>query len=138
MDMDGRWLLRSPQIMFETFHGFSEEGFHLIIEDLLAMPDDNPILAEGFKLLPRVVSPLLSDIQQAIWLLPTREFRRVAFETRGSTWEIPDRTSDPERALANLVAHDELFKESLHQEIQCSAFRCLRWMAVARSRGRVV
>ena len=52
MDMDGRWLLRSPQIMFETFHGFSEEGFHLIIEDLLGMPDDKPILARASSCYP--------------------------------------------------------------------------------------
>ena len=102
------------------------KGFHLIIEDLLAMPDDSPTLAEGFKLLPRAVSPLLSDIHQAIWLLPTREFRHAAFDTRGSTWEIPDRTSDPERALANLVARDELFRESLDREIRLLGLRMLK------------
>lgn len=117
MDMDERWLLRSPGIMFETFHGFHEEGFGLIVEDLLAMPADRPILAEGFKLLPRLVAPLLGSRHHAIWLLPTSEFRRRAFDARGSTWDIPNRTSDPERTLANLVARDDLFTEALTREV---------------------
>ena len=118
MDMNERWLHRSPQIMFETFHGFQPEGFDLIVEDLLALPSDPPILVEGFKLLPRVVAPLLSDRKhQAIWLLPTTEFRRSAQESRGSIWEIPNKTSNPERALANLVARDELFTDALSREL---------------------
>src|SRR5688572_8068967 len=35
MDMDERWLLRSPEVMLETFHWFRGEGFGLIVEDLL-------------------------------------------------------------------------------------------------------
>src|SRR5262245_6934459 len=35
MDMDERWLRRSPRVMFETFHGFQGEGFDLVVEDLL-------------------------------------------------------------------------------------------------------
>ena len=125
MDMDERWLRRSPQEMFETFHGFREEGFDLIVEEVLAMPADRPILVEGFKLLPRPVSPLLSDTHQAVWLLPTAEFRRKAFDSRGSTWEIPNKTSDPERALANLVARDELFTQALSREVGLLGLRML-------------
>jgi 2-phosphoglycerate kinase len=109
MDMDERWLNRSPSVMLETFHAFRGEGFELIIEDLLALPSDPPILAEGFRLLPRLVAPLLSRSNQAVWLVPTPEFRRAAFDARGFTWEIPGRTSDPERALANLLTRDQLF-----------------------------
>ena len=119
MDMDDRWVHRSPTIMFETFHGFQGEGFDLIVEDLLAMPSDRPILAEGFKLLPSLVAPLLSDRQhQAIWLLPTAAFRRRAYDSRGSTWQIPNKTSDPERARANLLARDELFADALSREVR--------------------
>src|SRR6516162_6586319 len=38
MDMDERWANRSPEVMFQTFHWFSGEGFELIVEDLLALP----------------------------------------------------------------------------------------------------
>jgi 2-phosphoglycerate kinase len=116
MDMDERWVNRSPSVMLETFHGFQGEAFELIIEDLLAMPDEPPILAEGFRLLPRLVAPLLSRPHQAVWLVPTPEFRRAAFDARGFTWEIPRKTSDPERALANLLERDRLFTSEVARE----------------------
>jgi 2-phosphoglycerate kinase len=116
MDMDERWLNRSPSVMLETFHGFRGEGFEMIIEDLLVLPSEPPILAEGFRLLPRLVAPLLSRADQAVWLVPTPEFRKVAFDARAFTWEIPGRTSDPERALANLLARDQLFTDQMARE----------------------
>ena len=116
MDMDERWLNRSPDVMLETFHGFQGEGFELILEDLLALPAGPPILAEGFRLLPRLVAPLLSGSDQAVWLIPTPDFRRAAFDARGFTWEIPNRTSDPERALANLLARDRRFTNIVARE----------------------
>jgi hypothetical protein len=59
MSMDQRWVDRSPQTMLETFHWFQGEGFGLIIEDLLALPPDQGVIAEGFRLLPHLVKPLL-------------------------------------------------------------------------------
>ncbi|MDQ3870271.1 MAG: hypothetical protein M3301_01480 [Chloroflexota bacterium] len=116
MDMDQRWLNRPPSLMLETFHGFRGEGFEFIVEDLLAFPAEPPVLAEGFRLLPRLVAPLMSRADQAVWLLPTPEFRRLAFDARGFTWEIPRKTSNPERALANLLARDELFTRDVARE----------------------
>lgn len=116
MDMDERWLNRSPRVMFNTFHGFHGEQFALVVEDLLALPRNSPILVEGFTLLPRLVAPLLSEPCQAVWLIPTPEFRRAAFDCRGSTWDIPRKTSDPERALANLLARDRLFTDHVLSE----------------------
>jgi 2-phosphoglycerate kinase len=126
MDMDERWLNRSPRLMFDTFHAFHGEQFDLIVEDLLALPVTPPIIAEGFTLLPRCVAPLLSSSQQAVWLLPTPEFRRVAFDSRGSTWDIPRKTSDPERALANLLARDALFTEAVLHEATDLGLRVIR------------
>jgi hypothetical protein len=60
MDMDERWVNRPAQVMYETFHGFDGETFHLIVEDLLDLGDEAPVLAEGFVLLPRLVAPLLA------------------------------------------------------------------------------
>lgn len=116
MDMDERWVTRAPSVMLDTFHGFQGEAFEFIIEDLLALPDDPPILAEGFRLLPRLVAPLLSRPDEAVWLVPTPEFRRAAFGARGFTWEIPRKTSDPERALANLLERDQLFTSQVARE----------------------
>jgi hypothetical protein len=116
MTMDERWALRTPQEMFRTFHGFHGEGFGLILEDLLALPTDVPVLVEGYQLLPRLIAPLLSRPDQAVWLIPTPEWRRTALERRGSLWSIAGRTSDPETALANLLARDALYTEEVARQ----------------------
>jgi 2-phosphoglycerate kinase len=116
MDMDERWVNRSPETMLETFHWFRGEGFGLIVEDLLRLPRQPGVIVEGFRLLPRLVKPLLAVPDHAIWLLPTPGFRRAAFDSRGSTWEIARKTSDPQRALRNLVERDHLFTERLFEE----------------------
>ena len=116
MDMDERWVRRSPEVMRNTFHGFHGETFHLVVEDVRALPKTQPILLEGFTLLPQLVAPLLSHPSQAVWLLATPEFRRAAFDSRGTTWDIPRKTSDPDRALENLLARDLLFGEDVRRE----------------------
>jgi hypothetical protein len=114
--MDERWVNRSPAEMLETFHWFQGEGFDLIVEDLLALPSAPLIVVEGFRLLPRLVMPLLSSPGQAVWLVPTPAFRRAAFDGRGSTWQIPAKTSQPARALSNLLARDQLFTDEIRAE----------------------
>jgi hypothetical protein len=116
LTMDERWVKRTPEEMFHSFHGFHGEGFHLILEDLLALPAEMPVLVEGYKLLPRLVFPLLSRVDQAVWLIPTPEWRRTAFSQRGSVWSIAGRTSDPERALANLLARDALYTQEVARQ----------------------
>ena len=118
MDMDERWVNRSPETMLETFHWFRGEGFGLIVEDLLRLPRRPGVIAEGFRLLPRLVKPLLALPSHAVWLLPTPEFRRAAFESRGSLREIAGKTSDPERALRNLLERDRIFTERLYEEAE--------------------
>ncbi|MGI5328877.1 hypothetical protein [Actinomadura nitritigenes] len=116
MDMDERWLNRSPETMLETFHWFRGEGFGLIVEDLLRLPAEPRVIVEGFRLLPHLVEPLLAAPGRAVWLLPTPGFRRAALDSRGSTWSIAGRTSDPERALRNLLERDRMFTGRLREE----------------------
>lgn len=116
MDMDERWVHRSPRVMLETFHWYQGEAFDSIIEDLLALPNDMGVVAEGFRLLPDLVRPLLSRTDHAVWLLPTPEFRAAAFHSRGTAWDIPRRTNDPERALQNLLERDRMFTERLARD----------------------
>lgn len=116
MSMDERWVRRTPEEMFRTFHGFQGEGFELLLEDLLALPVDRPILTEGYKLLPRLVAPLLCRSDQAMWLIPSPEFRRAALARRGSTWSIAGRTGGPEIALTNLLARDALYTEEVFRQ----------------------
>jgi 2-phosphoglycerate kinase len=117
MDMDQRWVSRPPSRMLETFHWFQGEGFDMIIEDLLSLPREPGIIVEGFRLLPRLVEPLLASPAQAVWLLPTPEFREAVVRSRGgSAWGFLAKTSDPGRALRNLLERDRLFTDTLREE----------------------
>lgn len=117
MSMDERWLHQDPQTMAETFHWCRGEAFECIVEDLKQICRSAPgVVAEGFRLLPRLVTPLLTSI----WLLPTPEFREKAFRARGTTWSIASQTSDPQRARDNLLKRDKLFTEGLQREAGAS------------------
>jgi 2-phosphoglycerate kinase len=117
MDLDERWVNRAPRTMLETFPWFRGEGFDLIIEDLLRLPRAPGVIVEGFRLLPRLVAPLLSAPAHAVWLLPTPAFREAVVERRGgSAWGFLARTTDPDTALRNLLERDRMFTDILREE----------------------
>lgn len=119
MDMDERWVTRTPRDMLDTFHWYHGEGFQLIVEDLLQFPTDPGVIVEGFRLLPDLVKPLLSVVTNAVWLLPTPQFRRAVFDSRGgAAWDFLAKTSHPERALRNLLERDGLFTDRLAEQTQ--------------------
>lgn len=120
MDMDERWVNRTPEEMYQTFPWFHGEGFGLMLEDLLALPEAPSIIVEGFRLLPRLVAPLLSQPHQAAWLVPTPAFRQSAFDARGFTWELPNKTSNPEHALSNLLLRDQLFTDEVARQARAA------------------
>lgn len=125
MSMDERWVSRPPEVMLETFHWFRGEDFGLIVDDLLRLPVRPGVIAEGFRLLPRLVKPLLAVPDHAAWLVPTPAFRRAAFESRRSLWGIARKTSDPDRALRNLLDRDRLFTERLSGEAERLGLRVI-------------
>lgn len=116
MGMDERWLHRTPATMLDTFHWVNGEAFDLIVDDLLALGEPG-VVVEGFRLLPRLVEPLLTTKAQAVWLLPTPDFRVTALERRDDLLTIAGQTSDPPRALQNLLRRDELFTDRLRSEV---------------------
>jgi hypothetical protein len=70
------------------------------------------VIVEGFRLL----KPFLAVPGHAVWLLPTPGFRRTAFDSRGLLREIARKTSDPQRALRNLLERDRMFTERLDED----------------------
>jgi hypothetical protein len=126
MNMDRRWVFRTPQEMLETFHWFRGGGFDLIVDDVAQLPAEPPVIVEGFRLLPHLVEPHLGECARSVWLLPTPEFRRAAIESRGTLWDIPNKTGDPERALNNLLVRDRMFTERLSSETTRLALPVIR------------
>lgn len=119
MDMDERWLNRSPNDMLETFHWFRGEGFSMIVEDILPLSKEPGVIVEGFRLLPHLVKPLLAVRSHAVWLIPTPEFRQAVIASRGGPqWGFIGKTSNPEKALRNLLERDAMFTHRLYEEAQ--------------------
>ena len=115
LTMDEHWLLPPAQQLAARSIQFHRERFEFIIEDVLAMPQDRPFLAEGFGLLPELVLPVLTDARHAIWLISRPDFLTAMRVKRGMT--VPALTSDPARARAQVIARDMLMAESLRQSV---------------------
>jgi hypothetical protein len=116
MSMDERWVEHDPVTMYATFPWFHGEGFDLLLEDVQRLPTDRPILVEGFRLLPHLVRPHLSNPRHAVWLVPTPDFRQEAFMRRRHADAFWTRTTDPERALTNLLERDRIFTGTIDSD----------------------
>jgi 2-phosphoglycerate kinase len=116
MSMDERWVHRDPAEMLHTFPWFEGAGFDLLLEELLASTGRGPVLVEGFRAIPRLVAPLLESGGRGVWLLPTPERRAAVLRDRAADRAFWTRTSDPERALANVLERDRLFTERVGNE----------------------
>ena len=112
MNMNQRWIERSVETLFqETVASWSKE-FSLVIEDLLALPKDNFIVAEG-NFFPACIAPYLSSPHQAIWLIPTDDFcararrqKRAELARRQKRHGVYNEGSDPEKRLRNIIERD--------------------------------
>jgi 2-phosphoglycerate kinase len=119
--LDERWVIPEPRALFERslfsfFHRFS-----LVIEDLLGLPNDKPIIAEGFGLLPEFVHPMLSSHHQAIWLVPTESFKRDSMERRGKP-SFGKLTSNPEKTKTNLFTRDMMLADYYRKQVLSYGF----------------
>jgi hypothetical protein len=116
MSMDERWVQHDPVTMYESFPWFHGEGFDLLIDDLQQMPTDRLVLIEGFRLLPDLVRPHVSNPSHALWLVPTADFRQAAFRRRQEADAFWRRTSDPDQALSNLLERDRIFSDKISND----------------------
>jgi hypothetical protein len=116
MSMDERWVQHDSVTMYESFPWFHGEGFDLLIDDLQQMPTDRLVLIEGFRLLPDLVRPHVSNPSHALWLLPTADFRQAAFGRRRDADAFWGRTSDPDQALSNLLERDRIFSDKISND----------------------
>ena len=84
-------------------------------------------IVEGFRLLPYLVKPLLSASDHAVWLLPSPpEFREATIQRRGGcTSGFLSKTSNPERALQNLLERDRIFTDRLRKEVEDLELRAI-------------
>jgi hypothetical protein len=129
LSMDERWLRPSPQQLADRDIANWTGCFPLIIEDLLALPDPRRIVAEGPSVFPWCVAPFVRSSRQAIFLLPTPQWRdRVLERRQHDTTRQPfeDWTSDPERARRNVREREILIGERIAAACKELGLRYLR------------
>jgi len=114
--LDERWVQPKPQELLRRSLRSFQDRFPLVIEDLLAFPKARLIIAEGFGLLPDLLSPLLSSQQQAIWFIPTAAFKRASMARRGKP-SFGAQVSDPDQARRNLFTRDMLLAEHIKDQV---------------------
>jgi len=128
LSMDERWAAPSAVEILERSIAVWQEGFALVLEDLLAMPDSRTIVAEGPGAFPWRVAPLLSSPRQAIFLVPTRERRDVVAIRRWGSGQLERFPGivDRERALINVSARDALLDARIASSCAELGLRCER------------
>lgn len=114
---DQRWVEPTPEMLVKrSLHSFQLRLPHMIA-DLLALPNGQIILVEGFGLLPEQITPLLTNFHQAIWFLPTKAFKLASFTRRGKP-SFAAQTSSPEKARLNLLNRDLLLADLIKAQVK--------------------
>jgi cytidylate kinase len=128
LSMDERWAVPSADELLERSIAIWEDGFALVVEDLLALPCSRTIVAEGPGAFPWCVAPLLRSTRQAIFLVPTRERRDLVAERRWGTGQLERFPGivDRERALINISARDALLDARIVSSCAELGLRCER------------
>lgn len=115
LSMDERWVFPSPGDLAERDITSWTRRFRFAIEDLIALPAERVVLAEGPGLFPWSVVEVIRSPRQAIFLIPTTDFADRVYERRhrGDSNSPHLLTSDPARARANVRARNVLMAERI-------------------------
>jgi hypothetical protein len=113
---DETWLHPTPRQHFEYILASNDERFPLICDDLRLMPRKPPVLVEGPRLFPKLVAPVLTSLNQAVWLIPRGDFARASRERRNKPM-LRFESADPERFRANFLARERLLAEYIENEV---------------------
>ena len=106
-----------PEKRFREMPSMHGETIGFLVDDLQAMP--GTVLVDWFGVAPRDIAPLLTSPDQAVFLLPTKDFREQALRAR---YADPDRARanwgdfDPAIALANRLRRDELWDAEVRRQ----------------------
>ncbi|MFL5914912.1 MAG: hypothetical protein ACJ752_04650 [Gaiellaceae bacterium] len=108
-DADSVWSRPSPEQMADRAQAIFGERFQMVLEDLAALPEQTPVLAEGWGLRPDLVAPQLQLPEQAIFLVPSESFRQSQLDALERAQRLStSRLREPARAQRNRVERDRL------------------------------
>ncbi|MEU8132836.1 hypothetical protein [Streptodolium elevatio] len=103
------WAGRTPKQAFKATPSVHGETLAHLTEDLLARPDEGPLLVDYFGILPEHLAPLLTSPRQAVFLLPTPEFRALVMFERHVDTGCPE-------VLAKRLMRDALWDRKVRRQ----------------------
>jgi hypothetical protein len=117
---------RPVEVLLQDEIAVYREEWGMIVDDLLALPDELPIIAESAALLPERVQGVLSEQRRAIWIVPTEAFQRETYARRGA-WvgEIMAQCTHPEQSFENWMARDAAYARWVRVEARRLGLRVL-------------
>jgi hypothetical protein len=129
LSMDERWAVPSAFDLLKRSIAVWQEGFAVVIKDLLALPRSRTIVAEGPGALPWCVAPLLSSARQALFLVPTPERREIVASRRWGAGQVERFPGIVERehALKKVSARDVLLDARIMSSCADLGLRCERF-----------
>ena len=71
------------------------------------------------------MAPLIESPRQAVWLVPTPNFRIEQLLNRPQAWATPDLTRDPTRAQAHRIERDTLLVERVREQALARGLRVI-------------
>lgn len=126
MSEDERWL-RPPEVLAQLMFDMWPQGFYEHIEGILSISTDKPVIAEGYCFIPELIEPILSSPHQALWMIPTREFKQESFRRRSKDKSRErDGSSDPEQATQNFFMRDIMIGERVQAEVERRSLKLLQ------------
>jgi len=133
MSMDERWVKPTVAELLERSIRIWEERFAHHMEDLLALPRDRTVIAEGPGAFPWLVHDIIGAPDQAMFLVPTPERREIVAETRWGHRQCErfPGVVDRRTALAKVRERDWLMDEVI---VSACDMLGLRWERVDGSR----
>lgn len=114
LSVEELWVETTGREIADRFEAASRERFAFVLDDLVALPRDAPILVEGPQLLPDLVAPLLTSHPcQALYLVADSRLQRRLVEQRGGASYL--RSFDPQRAANNRSERDRILSERVRE-----------------------
>ena len=121
---DELWMRPVDTQVSEEIDVYREE-FPLILDDLLALPSDRPVLAEGAALMPHLVHGLHIPPDRTMWLVPTPAFQREHYARRDWRHGVLAGCSDREQAWRNWMSRDIGFARFVSDEARLLDRTCI-------------
>ncbi len=121
---DELWMRPLHQQVSEEITWYDEE-WSFILDDLLALPGDRPVIAEGAALMPHLLESIGVPHRRSIWLVPSPAFQREHYARRAWRHDVLAQCTHPKQAWANWMERDIDFARHVADEAAALGRTCI-------------